>query len=515
MGTAVGVAVAAAVACVVALGGCGSGGAAGPNGRDGGGGAGRPDGSEDGGTGADAALAPERAERLAPPAGYGDEGIQVAPDGDDATGDGTAARPYRHVQYVLDNVAQPGDTVLLRGGTYDEEVRIRAPRITIRSHPDEWAVIRQPAILDEADPPLAVWFDVDAHGGRLQRLEVVGGFYGVKLESTWDWGDPADRSGVTGITIEDCRIHDSGRDAVKVTPESDGLTIRRTEIWNTGVGYPPGTPADEKNAEGIDVVNADDVLVQDSYVHDTASSCIYLKGGARRGVVERTRAERCGALGIVLGFDTSPEFFDLAENPDWYENLDGIVRNCVVRDTRYAGIAAYAALRPVFLHNTVIDTAHDGQSPLYFGLTYQDWDPAAGRPPTVAPVVRQNVFYQPAGRDAPCASVRWAADLDGMAALAGPADLEGNLYFRQDGPCTFDDARPDARLEAGDLAAWRAHVAGEARSLEADPGLEADGHLAADSPCVDAGEPLSLVSYDIDGDPRQGAPDLGADERGE
>ena len=64
------------------------------------------------------------------------------------------------------------------------------------------------------------------------------------------------------ITIEDSKIHDTGRDCIKVTPGSDGLTIRRTEIYNSGKGYPTGTSPDDMNAEGIDAVNADNMLVQ-------------------------------------------------------------------------------------------------------------------------------------------------------------------------------------------------------------------------------------------------------------
>ncbi|MEZ4466115.1 MAG: hypothetical protein R3F43_17100 [bacterium] len=66
------------------------------------------------------------------------------------------------------------------------------------------------------------------------------------------------------------------------------------------MGYPPGTPPDEKNAEGIDAVNADRVHIADVYIHDTATSCAYVKGGSIGTVIERVTAERCGELGLVL-----------------------------------------------------------------------------------------------------------------------------------------------------------------------------------------------------------------------
>ena len=85
-------------------------------------------------------------------------------------------------------------------------------------------------------------------------------------------------------------------------------------------------------------------------IHDTATTCVYVKGGSIGAIIERVRAERCGELGIALGFDTSPEFFDTNANPGYYENIDGIVRNCFVRDTGFAGIGLFASRDAQVLH---------------------------------------------------------------------------------------------------------------------------------------------------------------------
>ncbi len=132
-----------------------------------------------------------------------------------------------------------------------------------------------------------------------------------------------DRSGASHILIEDCRIHDTGRDAIKIKPNCDDITIRRCEIFRTGVG--PANAADP-NAEGIDCVNGDRILIQDCDLHDIHSTGIYLKGGSTDAVVERCRVTRCGEGGILLGFDTSPEFFDLTVNRAYHENIRGKVR---------------------------------------------------------------------------------------------------------------------------------------------------------------------------------------------
>ncbi len=476
-------------------------------------------GSPDGGPTPGDTYSPEAPPTGRGPAGvppapeYDDQGIHVSPSGDDTTGNGTPEAPYRHIQYVLDSVAAPGDTLILGGGVYAEEVRIRQPQITLRSKSGELATIQVPVSVDENTAPVAVLFDVDSDGGKLQRVEVVGGFYGVMLQTKWDWGEPADRSGATDITIEDCHIHHTGRDGIKVTPESDRLTIRRSEIHTSGYGYPPGTSLDDKNAEGIDVVNADQVLVQDCYIHDTATTGVYLKGGSRDGRIERTRVERAGALGIVLGFDTSPEFFDLTTNPGYFENVNGVVANCIVDDTGYAGIALYAAENPQVLHNTIRNTATLGHAPLYFGLTYQDWDESALRPATTNALVQGNVIVQPAAATTPCLGIRYSEDLGGLSGLSGPANIDYNVYFRAGSPCTFDDGRPTSLLEGGDLAAWQAGSGGDAHSLLVDPRLTADGHLEAESPCIDQLACATGLGTDIDGEPRAGLCDLGADER--
>jgi hypothetical protein len=71
-----------------------------------------------------------------------DNGIYVSPSGNDATATGSIGAPYKSINTAL-AAAKPGDTLVLRGGTYREGVntRVRIPNITIKSRKDEWAVI--------------------------------------------------------------------------------------------------------------------------------------------------------------------------------------------------------------------------------------------------------------------------------------------------------------------------------------------------------------------------------------
>jgi len=231
-------------------------------------------------------------------------------------------------------------------------------------------------------------------------------------------------------------------------------------------------------------------------------------------VVERTRIEHTGGAGILVGFDTSPEYFDLTVNPDYYESIRGVVRNNIIRDTQWAGIGLYAAKDAQIWNNTLIDTAQTYHSPIYFGITFQDWDPQAGRPPSINPVIRNNLVYQSSSLPTECVFIRYSEELGGLSALSGMPAMDYNLYFHAGGSCRFTDRRPTSPLDQGTFSQWQAHIGGESHSLTSDPQLTTDGHLTASSPAVDAGFCTGAPTDDLDGDQRpQGAAcDIGADE---
>ncbi len=434
----------------------------------------------------------------------------VSTTGNDTSGNGTIANPYRTIQYVLDNVAASGDTITLRGGTYHENVRIRNGNMSIRSKSDEWAVVQ--SVTNDEEKAVAVTFDVDSDGSLMQRVEVTGGYYyGIKFETKWDWGDPTDRSGACRVTLEDCRIHDTGNACIKVTPGCDDITIRRCEIYNSGRNAPG-------SAEAIDNVNGDRMLVQQCHIHDITATGVYAKGGASGIVIERCRVENVDGAGILVGFDTSPEFFDTTVNPEYYENIDGTVRNCIVKDTAYAGIGLYAAKNARIINNTLVDVAREGHAGLYFGLTYQDWDPTAKRPPSLNPTIRNNIVVQSGSMNGTVTEIRYDDELGGMGALSGNPVMSNNRYYVESGTASFVDNRPTSPF-SGNLTQWQAHISGDAASTEGDPqfiNAATDSYnLSVTSPCVDAGSAAGAPDSDYNGvtRPQGAACDIGAYER--
>ena len=422
----------------------------------------------------------------------------LSPTGSDAAA-GSEAAPWKTLPFAQGR-AQPGDTLLLRGGSYAGGFSIDTPNLTIRNYPGERPVISSPTTNSSVQQTIS--FDVTSSGSRLQGLEVSGGYYyTLKFES--DWSNGQSNGGATNITIEDCLLHDSGRDVVKITPGCDDVAIRRTEIYNSG-------RRDASNAEGIDNVNGDRMLVQDCYIHDIATNGLYAKGGAGGVVIERNRIERTGGTGVALGFVlTDAPWFD-ADNTSFYESIDSTVRNNIISDTPWAGIGLYGALRPRVYNNTLVDVAQSSHGGVMI---------ARGEVDTSGDEVA-DVF--PASRDAVVSnnvivtSSRHSV-LVRSGGHAGTLTMASNRYFKSGGggAASFSDERSGF---VGGLAGWKTQVGTDAGSTEGDPLLDATTfRLTASSPLINAATDLSSSGFsdDVDGEARPaGAWDVGADERG-
>ncbi len=435
----------------------------------------------------------------------------VSTAGNDTSGTGTLQNPYRTVKRAI-SAGRAGDTITLRAPAnnriYNEcDVRLRQ-KMTLQTYAGEGKA-RIHCAITTADS-VTIQIDPAASGSRLSNLEISGGYYyGIMLQTNWYQGGPATDTGASDVVLEDLLIHSTGRDGIKITPKSNRATIRRVEIHTTGA-------RDNSNADGIDNVNADGMLVEDSYIHDTATTGMYFKGGARDVVVQRNRVENTGDAGILVGFDTSVEFFDLSANPQYYESIRGIVRNNVVRNTGYSGIGMYASKDAIVANNTIINAGLKGHAALFFGLSFQDWDKDAKRPANVNPTVRNNLVMQD-GR--PCVEIRWVHEEElggGLSALDGDPGMDWNGYSDRAGACRFIDQRPQSPMLVanGDFDRWRRRMGADAHGMQAAFLLDETGKPQPGSPAIRAGTPLDTVTDDVDGHPRGDPPDLGAYETG-
>lgn len=421
--------------------------------------------------------------------------IYVSTNGNDNTATGSIDKPYKSINLALES-AQPNTTIILRGGTYYEgiNVRIRIPDITIKSAKGEWAIIDLTSYDSGANEDSGVYFDVDSSGGKLQSLEVIGGFYAVCLETKWDWGDPSDRKGASNIIIEDCILHDSRYDVVKIKPNCNNVVIRYNEIYNSGRAFDNRPHNGEDNAEGIDNVNGNNMLVHNNYIHDICSNAIYAKGGATDVIIGNNLIETTYGAGIMIGFDTSPEYFNTKTNPKYYENINGIVHNNLIIDTGWEGIGFYGSKDAQVYNNTLVNVANGGQyhSAIYFGLTYQDWEDYAGRPANINPNIHHNIVYQPASINRPTIEIRYSTELGGLSALSGNPIMNHNCYYIENKNSSFFDYRPDSTLENANLFVWMSHINGDKQSLEVDPLLN-DDYMSTNPQCEEMGIQIALT----------------------
>ena len=444
--------------------------------------------------------------------------IYVSPSGNDATANGSITAPFKSINTAL-AAASDGGVIVLRNGTYKEgvHVRVRTPNITIKSAKGEWAIIdlREPDSGHGDDS--GVWFYPGSNGGKLQAVEVIGGYYAVCVDTEWDWPDPTlgiHGPGVSGVTIEDCKLHDSKDDVVKVKPGCDNITIRYNEIYNSGREHitHPYFVTGERNSEGVDNVNGDNMKVQNNYIHDICSTGVYAKGGARNALIENNRIERAYAAGIMVGFDTSPAFFSTDTNPEYYENIDGVVRNNLIINTGWEGIGLYASKNAQIYNNTIINAVTYGtgnyHTPIYFGIATQDEDPVSGMPASINPSIHHNVVCQPASYNRAMIEIRYIEELNlyeyiddvlvlvktrELFSLSGMPDMHDNCYYIEGKSATFTDNRPGSKVTTVSLAAWKAHIAGDTGSVDTNPGLD-DDYIAAAPQCAGMGIQFALTT---------------------
>ena len=402
----------------------------------------------------------------------------VSPTGkDDARG--AKDTPFATLTRALQAAAEK-DTITLRAGAYAGGQTVSKPGITIQSHAGEWATLKAPHDGANERPQVCLW--VTADNCSIKRLEIQGGYYyALKFEL-----------GVKGSLAEDCKIHGSGRDCVKIAG-ADNITLRRCEIFNSGL-------RDSGNAEGIDNVGGDCMLVQDCHIHDIATCGVYPKGGSIGSIIERCFITRCGQAGISMAQSSGLQFYDTKVNPEYYSCRDCIARNNIIVDIKGSGIDLEAALRPRVFNNTLVSVAQTMRGGIRIAANNKGGK--AGLVRVKDAEIRNNIIVISTESNRP--AMFMAKD-----SHEGKLAMSNNRYHKEGGKPRFWWEPTDAYNL--DFAAW-ARLSGEENSSEVDPGLEETWHLTKASPCIGAGVAIKDFSDDYDGNKRKGKWDIGADQ---
>jgi len=465
----------------------------------------------------------------------------VAPDGDDGN-PGTRDAPWRTIQHAAE-VAEPGDVVNVREGTYAEQVTVLvsgtedAP-IVFRAAPGEHPVIDGSTLpVPEGDSALVEIADRDF-------VHLVG----LEIRS-WKTTDP-DRfvigawvhGGCRGIVLENLHVHDirhddaqGGANAIGVygdaaTPVRD-LVIRGCEVNDCTLAW----------SEAITINgNVDGFLVEGNRVHDVNNIGIDAIGGEGTGPVDD--AARNGTIRDNLVWNVSS-----VDNPAYNgeRSAGGIYVDCgtdiVIERNRVhhadLGIevgcehsgreATRVTVRSNVLWNCWVT-----------GIAFGGYDTSVGW--TTDTTITGNTLWK---NDTTASGtgemmVQRARNVTlrenllvttdqaiGWTNWFGPADTV-DVTFRDDlvhSPGGGDTTFVWHDEEYGSLAELQSGAGQETGSIADDPRLlapeaaEPDFHLAPGSPAIDGGNPGDLPpadATDMDGEPRLGgaALDLGADE---
>ncbi len=238
--------------------------------------------------------------------------------------------------------ARPGDTVLVRAGTYFESLLYIPSGIRLIS----------------ADGPGQARID---GGGHLDLL----GIYNRK-EITIDGfdlyhagGHLIKIEGSSDITIRNCKIHDTIEgDCVKVTVGSRRITVEECEIYN------PGSHGDG-HEQNVDFIDTEEAVVRRCllyHVNGAGHQIGYFKGGSRRCVFDNNVVLNAGgdggdAAAWTLGQQTDAEY----KNGD-YECVDSVVRDNVFINCRNGAIGFYGCKGAYAYGNVILN------SPVPFGF---------------------------------------------------------------------------------------------------------------------------------------------------
>ena len=479
----------------------------------------------------------------------------VSTSGSDSNA-GSEAAPWRTIQHAADNVSA-GDTVLIRGGSYNEAVEVKVSGsaaggyITFMNYAEEIAVldganlanpdsiiginitgqsyliikgleIRNYTTTTPNAAPMGIAVSgashhIEVRDNHIHHIEthapVDGDLMGADAHGIAFYGDTAPDS-IHDIIIDGNHLHDlilGSSEALVVNGNVENFTISRNNVHDTDnigivmIGFEDTAPdpAYDRARDGVvseNIVYNVDSATNPAYGGDPDSGGgeqsadgIYVDGGARI-TIERNIVHHTN-----LGMEITSE----------HGGGDAsyvIVRNNLVyrNDVTGIGVGGYDAQRGsthhcAFVNNTFFqnDTLGWENGEMLFQYDVHD------------NIIRNNIFY------ANDQSFFFGNTFTNNSANT----LNNNLFFAPDGADSSRWQWNDVTYTS--FGEYKSATSNDGQSLFADPLLAdtavPDLHLTAASPAIDAGANLAEAgSVDFDGHSRtqNGAIDTGAYEFG-
>ncbi|MFL5761933.1 MAG: right-handed parallel beta-helix repeat-containing protein [Thermomicrobiales bacterium] len=405
-----------------------------------------------------------RGSQVGPITAAASDTFYVDTGGSNTTGAGSAAKPWKTIQFGVDHLG-PGDLLLINPGTYSGPVTV----------------------------------EIAASAGS--PVTIRGNGSGVIVN-----GSGADRDAVfitssSYVTVERIKVQDATRAGMRID-NSDHITARKNTFANNGVW-------------GLFTDFSDDLLIEGNQAYGSvAEHGIYVSNSGDRPVIRGNVVHDNNANGIHMNGDLSQGGDGIisgaiVENNVIYNNglaggsginMDGVtnsvIRNNLLYNNHASGISLYKIDGAVCSHddrvlNNTIVNATDGR-----------WAVNIGGAGCTNNKIFNNILYT-------------FHDYRGSIATAAA----GLSSFQSDYNVVMNRFGTDTGDSVLSLSAWRG-MGYDAHSQLASPAQlfvgGGDYHLKASSPAIDAGTSLADVASDLDGNSRPiGARfDVGAYESG-
>lgn len=227
-------------------------------------------------------------------AAVADDGdIHVKTTGNDAN-TGEADSPFATVQRAVD-VAEPGETIRVHTGTYNEDVVFEnsgeagAP-ITLAVYNNQNVTITSLELARDVDyvsldgfrvTGYSIW-GITLNGGNanvaLTNLLITGGEAGIRM-TVGNSGEPPQFGPVSDVTISDCSVRDTLYTGIDGTPgPCDRVLIQRTSVSGAGV-----TGEGFFGSDGIAIERGDDITVRNCTVADNGGDGVDLNSRDTEG----------------------------------------------------------------------------------------------------------------------------------------------------------------------------------------------------------------------------------------
>lgn len=222
-----------------------------------------------------------------------DGDIHVKTTGNDAN-TGEADSPFATVQHAVD-VAEPGETIRVHTGTYDEDIVFDnsgepGSPITLATYNSQTVTLGSVQLARDVGDIMLEGFRVTGYGiwgitlnggnnnVALTGLTIIGGEAGIRM-TVGNSGEPPQFGPVSDVTISDCTIRDTLYTAIDGTPgPCERVRIQRTSVSGAGV-----TGEGFFGSDGIAIERGNDITVRNCTIADNGGDGIDLNSRDTEG----------------------------------------------------------------------------------------------------------------------------------------------------------------------------------------------------------------------------------------